>query len=113
MMSSNFGQFLTPPPPIVTRFITKAFVTESTTPSPLDRDVIYGRPLCLNLKKCLILDVGEASRQLQIGIKFGHQTSDQIRFRILQMYFQEFAGRNGRNNYALRFVIFHCRPILP
>ena len=38
--SSIVAQFLTPPPPIVTHFSTKAFVLSSQ-----NRDVIYGRPL--------------------------------------------------------------------
>ena len=51
MTSRNFGQFFTRPPPyppIVTRFINKAFALSSQNPGPpfpQDRDVIYRRPL--------------------------------------------------------------------
>ena len=45
MTSCNFGQFLTP---IITRFITKTLVLSSQNPwpqTPLDLDVVLGRPL--------------------------------------------------------------------
>ena len=52
MTSRYFGQFLTPPPPIVTRFATKALVFSSQNPSPppppQERDLIYGRPHKVN-----------------------------------------------------------------
>ncbi len=47
MTSRKFWHFLTPPPPIVTLFITEAFVLLSQyprAPSPKVRDVIYVRP---------------------------------------------------------------------
>ena len=45
---TQFRTIFNPPPPIVTRFITKALVLLSKNHwplPPLDRDVIYGRPL--------------------------------------------------------------------